>query len=276
MARDKTDKTDTTPIATLATSATRPPDEVKPLTREFIRQERRAWGDCGSPLEWARQFIHQMCISSQGADSLPFISNPLSIESLLLHFAARFERFGGGAISDRLGHEIAYWAATDRDVDRMARELVCEAACEGPPLPAALHPFAAKAMRGAQPPKKRGDWEWKLANRNRVGMAVLLVLTSPEGFALTPTRNAAGANLSACDVLTEAASGLSWASITLAGADEIWRNRARLSLEWELCMLMSFQMNRPGGQLPTDVALRALQALGSTPSGRKTRNQPHA
>lgn len=251
-------------------------EEAKPLTHQFIRQERLKWGDGGPPLDWARQFIGQMCVPPPGEPGPPFLSNPLSIESLLLHFAACSERAGGGAISERLACEIAHWAASDRDADAMARMIVCEAACEGPPLPTALHAFAAKVASGAQPPKKRGDWEWKLANRNRGGIAVLLVLTSPEGFALTPSRNAAGAGLSACDVLAEAASGLGWASITLSAADEIWRNRARLSLEWEFCLLIAALINRPGGQLPTDVALGALHALGSTPSGRKARKEPDA
>lgn len=269
---------DTGPRATRATCATPAPEDRGPLTCAFICHERQAWGDRGGAVDWARDFMRRACIAPEGTQT-PFLSNVLSIESMLLHYAARGELADSGAVSERLGQEVARWAAIDRDTDRMARALVLDAARHGPPLPRALHDFAANVAAGAQYRGKQGDKGWKLQNRDRVGWAALAVLTSTEGFGLNPTRNPVAPRGCACDVLEDATKSLGergWASLTYTKADGLWRNRARLSLEWETALMLAAGAVHCGGRLPTDDALRMLAALGATPSGRKARNQHNA
>ncbi len=244
------------------------------LDASLASGEVEAWGGTDRPLEWAKEFYSKACKPNLQSGWLPFVSIPTSIQSLLLFAAAETEVKTIGGISEQIGAEIEYWAEVDRDTFIMAQCLVIEAATKKPKLPQSLHSLASKIASGSAPPKKKGDRSWKLTNRNRIGIAALSVLTNPNGFNLLPTKSVASHGFSACDILAEAASGFGWASITPAGADEIWRNRKRWLLEWHLSLFLAIFMGRGGGSIPPDFVLYSLNEMKSTPSGRKPKNQP--
>ncbi|OSQ44933.1 hypothetical protein [Marivita geojedonensis] len=244
------------------------------LNAALARAQIDEWGGTHRPLDWARNFFETAYQPNPVTGAASFVGIPKSIQSLLLHFAAETELAVNGQISEGIGSEIAHWAATDFDTFTMAQMMVIEAATGKPRLPASLHNLTKKIASGTTAPQKRGDRSWKLSNRNRIGIAALNVLTNEAGFDLTPTRSVASSGVSACDILAEAASGFGWASITAAGADEIWRNRERWTLEWHLCLALGAFMTGEEKGLPTEFTLRALRWLKAVPSGRKGKNQP--
>ena len=246
----------------------------KSLNTALARGEIEKWGGSHQPLDWAKNFYRTACQPNQAAGGAAFVSIPLSIQSLLLHFAAESELAVNGHISEDLGSEITHWAATDFDTFTMAQMMVIDAATGKHRLPPSLEALTIKIASGTTAPKKKGGASWKLTNRNRIGIAALNVLTDVNGFNVTPTRSEATDSISACDILSEAASGFGWASITQNGADEIWRNRERWFLEWHLCLMLGVFMTGNDRQMPTEFALSALKRLKTIPSGRKLKNQP--
>lgn len=244
------------------------------LTNSFVQAELETWGNRQKPLDWTRQFFWKFCKENEGTGDKPFISNPLTLPSVILGQAAQTELSEQGRLSDLLAETIAQWAQTDCDTFTLAQMLVEDAATVGPPLPEPLHALGNRIVNGGRPPKKKSPRSWKLLNRNRFGVGALHVLTHAEGFNLSPTRSVATEGISGCDILADATSGLSWASITASGADEIWRDRKRWSLEWHLLLVLSYFLQDPSRGFSTEFALHALKCLKSVSSGRKMKNEP--
>lgn len=234
------------------------------VNENIVEMEMENWGRTEDALDWATGFFRRFCVVQEPGGKA-FMNNPMSIESMLLDRATKTEIALRNSISEEIGAEIANVAVTDFDTFGLARDLVKEAAIMGRALPPSLHSLAEKIAHGEQPPRKRGDNGWKILNRNRIGSAILLVLTHENGFAMNPTRSSS-TSVCACDVLKVASSGFNWASFTEASADENWRNRKKLSQEFALLIHLT-QYNKSQMFLPPGFALRAVGELRLLSSG---------
>lgn len=244
------------------------------VLEDFVQAQFESRDPSEGPKQWTHGFYRFFLKKRDTIENRFFLNSPLTVQSMLLNLSARSEIKHLGQISEPIGAAISEWAQTDYDVFRMAQQRVFRASIDEPRLPETLHDLAKRICHGAQPPKKRGDVAWKIQNRNRVGMAILLVLTHQEAFAMQPTRGETSPRVSALDILVEASSGLSWASVSDSGADEIWRNRERWKLEWALLLIIKNVRKEQAALPSTDFVLAALEQLKTLASGRKAKNKP--
>lgn len=241
------------------------------FNRKFVETRMTGEAKSNGPAVWVRDFLKQFY--TVDASGRAFISNSISIESLILKQAAQFEIHSFGRVSEDVGQLIAHFSATDFDCDALARSLLFESAESGWSFPKSLLPNAKDIVAGKKNPEKQGSRYWKIRTRNQVGAMALLVLTDPEGFGLDATRNpATNDRLCGCDLLANATAGRGWASITHAAATEIWRNRTRLIAEFH-CNYVLTGASQLGRRIDPEQAFQLLGALLLYPmaSGRKAK-----